>query len=72
MNCRGYKKSGVIYAVLVDIYGQYGKFQDAEECVAALKSEGLLTSASTFCVLANAYAQQVTDGNGWSNYRWEG
>ena len=54
MNCRG-----TIYAILGDIYGQYGRFQDAENCISALKSEGLLPSAGMFCVLANAYAQQV-------------
>lgn len=52
-------KCGAVYAVLADIYGQYGKFQNAEECIQALKSEGLLVSPSIFCVLANAYAQQV-------------
>lgn len=59
MKYRGLQRSGIIYAVLVDIYGQYGKFQDAEECLAALKSEGVQPSASMFCALANAYAQQV-------------
>eukprot|EP00268_Persea_americana_P041022 TRINITY_DN4084_c0_g2_i5.p1 TRINITY_DN4084_c0_g2~~TRINITY_DN4084_c0_g2_i5.p1 ORF type:complete len:151 (+),score=29.81 TRINITY_DN4084_c0_g2_i5:190-642(+) len=57
MKYRGLQRSGIIYAVLVDIYGQYGKFQDAE-CLAALKSEGVQPSASMFCALANAYAQQ--------------
>ncbi|TQD85853.1 hypothetical protein C1H46_028553 [Malus baccata] len=32
--------------------------QDALECISALKAEGLIPSASMFCVLANAYAQQ--------------
>ncbi|CBI26569.3 unnamed protein product, partial [Vitis vinifera] len=49
---------GAIYAILVDIYGQYGRFQGPEECISALKSEGIQPSASMFCVLANAYAQQ--------------
>ncbi|KAJ0702328.1 putative tetratricopeptide-like helical domain superfamily [Helianthus annuus] len=48
----------LIYAVLVDIYGQYGKFEDAEECINALKPEGVPLSARVFCVLANAYAQR--------------
>ena len=57
---RGRKnKYGVVYAILADIYGQYGTFQNAEECIQALKSEGLVVSPSIFCVLANAYAQQV-------------
>ena len=59
MKCRGHQEVGTIYAILVDIYGQYGQFEDAEDCISALKSEGLLPSASMFCVLANAYAQQV-------------
>ena len=59
MKIRGNKEYGAVYAVLVDIYGQYGKFQNAGECVQALKSEGVLVSPSIFCVLANAYAQQV-------------
>lgn len=54
-------KYGAVYAVLVDIYGQYGKFQNVEECIQALKSEGLIVTPSIFCVLANAYAQQVCD-----------
>ncbi|KAE9464647.1 hypothetical protein C3L33_03446, partial [Rhododendron williamsianum] len=37
---------------------RYGRFEDAEECVNALKVEGIQLSASIFCVLANAYAQQ--------------
>ncbi|KAI5348800.1 hypothetical protein L3X38_001687 [Prunus dulcis] len=39
MKRRGHKKSGTIYAALVDIYGQYGKFKDAEACISALKAE---------------------------------
>ncbi|CAN4109252.1 unnamed protein product [Withania somnifera] len=50
--------AGAIYAVLVDIYGQHGRFQDAEYCLNSLKLEGLQLSPSTFCVLAHAYAQQ--------------
>ncbi|KAI7994881.1 hypothetical protein LOK49_LG11G00063 [Camellia lanceoleosa] len=41
MKCRGHKRSGVIYAVLVDIYGQYRRFLDAEEYINALKLEGI-------------------------------
>jgi hypothetical protein len=43
----------------MQFYGQYGRFDDAEVCISALKSEGVQPSASIFCVLANAYAQQV-------------
>ena len=50
MKYRGHKKSGAIYAVLVDIYGQYGRFDDAEVCISALKSEGVQPSASIFCL----------------------
>ena len=60
MKFRGHQRSGAIYAVLVYIYGQYGRFQDAEECINALKSEGVQLSAGMFCLLANAYAQQVS------------
>ncbi|KAI3921123.1 hypothetical protein MKX01_036102 [Papaver californicum] len=52
MKHRGLWRSGAIYAVLVDIYGQYGRFQNAEECVLALKSEGVQLSANMFCALA--------------------
>ncbi|KAL7180746.1 hypothetical protein ACSBR1_039748 [Camellia fascicularis] len=37
----------------------YGRFLDAEECINALKLEGIQLSASVFSVLANAYAQRV-------------
>ncbi|RVW41769.1 putative pentatricopeptide repeat-containing protein [Vitis vinifera] len=37
MKCRGHQRSGAIYAILVDIYGQYGRFQGPEECISALK-----------------------------------
>jgi pentatricopeptide repeat protein len=60
MRNRGFKDSGAVYAVLVDIYGQYGLFRDARECVAALKAEKLQLTPSIFCVLANAYAQRVS------------
>ncbi|KAF7146868.1 hypothetical protein RHSIM_Rhsim03G0219800 [Rhododendron simsii] len=72
MKCRGHQKSGAIYSVLVDIYGQYGRFQDAEECVNALKVEGIQLSASIFCVLANALAQQRHRGNVERLWQWEG
>ncbi|RZC74947.1 hypothetical protein C5167_050432 [Papaver somniferum] len=35
-----------------------GLFLNTEECVLALKSEGVQLSANMFCALANAYAQQ--------------
>lgn len=59
MKLRGHKNSVLVYEILVDIYGQYGQFQDAEKCISALKSAGLLASCSNFCIIANAFAQQV-------------
>jgi pentatricopeptide repeat protein len=53
---KGNRQSGVIYAILADIYGQYGQFRNAE-CVAAIRSEGVMLSASVFCALANAFVQ---------------
>ncbi|CAN7016020.1 unnamed protein product [Brassica oleracea var. botrytis] len=47
-----------IYAALVEIVGQFGSFQDPEELVGRLKSEGVAPSANMFCTLADAYAQQ--------------
>jgi pentatricopeptide repeat protein len=41
---------------LADIYGQYGRFRNAEECVAAIRSEGVMLAAGIFCALANAFA----------------
>ena len=59
MKLRGHKNSVLVYEILVDIYGQYGQFQDGEKCISALKSAGLLPSSSNFCIIANAFAQQV-------------
>ncbi|KAM7499866.1 hypothetical protein LguiA_024280 [Lonicera macranthoides] len=53
MKTRGHQRSGEINAVIVDIYGQCGRFQDAAECINALRSEGVHLSASMFCLLAN-------------------
>ncbi|XP_018483210.2 putative pentatricopeptide repeat-containing protein At5g36300 [Raphanus sativus] len=47
-----------MYAALVEIVGQFGSFQDPEELVGKLKSEGVAPSVNMFCTLANAYAQQ--------------
>ncbi|CAH1431094.1 unnamed protein product [Lactuca virosa] len=54
----GHGQSGTIYAVLVDIYGQYGSFEDGEDCINTLKLEEVPLSARIFCVLANVYAQR--------------
>ncbi|KAF1001486.1 hypothetical protein AG4045_002499, partial [Apium graveolens] len=48
-----------IFVTIISRLGsRYGRFQDAEESINALKSEGVQLSANLFCVLANAYAQQ--------------
>jgi hypothetical protein len=60
MNNRGFKESGAVYAILVDIYGQYGHFRDAQDCIAALRAENTQLLPRVFCVIANAYAQQVS------------
>ncbi|KAJ0234445.1 putative pentatricopeptide repeat-containing protein [Hirschfeldia incana] len=57
MKCRGDARA--VYAALVEIVGQFGSFQDPEELVGKLKSEGVAPSANMFCTLADAYAQQT-------------
>ncbi|CDY64953.1 BnaCnng45620D [Brassica napus] len=56
-----------IYNSIIDTFGKYGEldealqfgsFQDPEELVGRLKSEGVAPSANMFCTLADAYAQQ--------------
>ncbi|XP_024007202.1 putative pentatricopeptide repeat-containing protein At5g36300 [Eutrema salsugineum] len=58
VECKEHRDTRAIYAALVEIIGQFGSFQDAEELVCKLKSEGVAPSANMFCTLANAYAQQ--------------
>ncbi|KAL1198002.1 putative pentatricopeptide repeat-containing protein [Cardamine amara subsp. amara] len=58
VECKKHKDARAIYGALVQIIGQFGSFQDVEELVGKLKSQGVAPSANMFCTLANAYAQQ--------------
>lgn len=50
-------KKWAIYAVAIDICGQYREFQGRKVHI-CFSSEGIQPSANMFYVLANAYAQQ--------------
>ncbi|GFY83928.1 hypothetical protein Acr_03g0007020 [Actinidia rufa] len=69
MRREGFKLNSFVYSKVIGLsrdnemrkkaMGIHGRFQDAEDSVNALKLEVIQLSVSIFCVLANAYAQQV-------------